>query len=51
MHNGISLCNCHREPFCNVNVCGQNEDSPYWPILLYQLYFIACGYYVAGHVF
>lgn len=51
MHNGITLCSCHRETFHNANVCGQNEDSPYWPRLLYQLYFIAGGYYVPGHLF
>ena len=25
MHNGISLCDCLREPLYNANVCGQNE--------------------------
>lgn len=50
MHNGISQCNCHRETIHNTNVYGQSEDSPYWPRLLCQLYFIVCGY-VLGHYF
>lgn len=54
MHNGISLCNCHREAFYNANVYGQNEDTllahAVTAIIFYSIWLLCSRTYIRAQI-